>query len=103
MKQEVTAQRPARSVIRYQRQAKACPTCGKRSFRTKRKALRVAEKSKAEMQGTGLTPYKCRHCGLWHLTSQNSGKPKAVRKATDWQWPERKVGPVGRVHLARLP
>lgn len=63
------AQPPARAVSRYNRQATPCPVTGKRSYRTKRKALRVAEKTKA-LHGENIYAYRCRHCKLFHLTSQ---------------------------------
>ena len=59
--------KPPRSVSRYNRQAHPCPVSGKRSYRTKRKALRIAEKTKAQ-NNENIFVYRCRHCSLFHLT-----------------------------------
>lgn len=61
---------PARAVRRYLRQAKPCPYGGKNSYRTKRKALRIAE-SRRRLSDTKLRVYRCPNCDFWHLTSQD--------------------------------
>jgi len=63
------AEKPARAVTRYNRQATPCPVSGKRSYRTKRKAQRVAERTKA-VAGDNIYVYRCQHCSLFHLTSK---------------------------------
>jgi hypothetical protein len=52
-----------------------CPISGKRSFKTRAKAV----KDLKQVQSRGLTvePYLC-ECGKWHLTSSRSRRPRRV-------------------------
>jgi hypothetical protein len=59
--------RPARAVLRYNRQAKFCETHGKPGYRTRRKALRAAERQRSA--GTPLAVYRCDACDRFHVTS----------------------------------
>ena len=47
------------------------PCAEKLAFDTKKEA-RAAATTIAWQRGAELKPYKCRHCGLWHLTSQSN-------------------------------
>jgi len=78
MKPPVVAPRPPRSVSRYNRQATTCPVSGKRSYRTKRKALRIAERVRTASNGADRQrAYLCPACGKYHLTSQLQKKAVA--------------------------
>jgi len=46
----------------------ALPCAEKLSFDTRRQAADAANVA-AFQRGIKLRPYRCRHCGLWHLTS----------------------------------
>lgn len=58
------------AVLRYRRQVGRCPGGGKICYRTKRKALRVAEAIRANSERRYITAYRCPNCPWWHLTSQ---------------------------------
>ncbi len=47
------------------------PCADKLAFDTKDQAAATATASDWQY-GANLTPYKCSHCGLWHLSSQPS-------------------------------
>lgn len=65
----LTAPPPPRAVSRYTRQARPCPYGGKNSYRTKRKAQRIAEGLR-QRDSIKLYVYRCKHCSLWHLSKQ---------------------------------
>ena len=44
-----------------------CPVTGKRSFKTKAKA--VKDLKQAQSEGSVRNAYQCEDCGEWHLTS----------------------------------
>lgn len=47
-----------------------CERSGKVQFRSEAKARRFARLQGSRSLVTGLYPYVCPHCGLWHLTSR---------------------------------
>jgi len=57
-----------RRLIRITRNTERCAKSGKKAFRTQRKARMSIERME-EVQGSRLYPYRCRDCGLWHMTS----------------------------------
>lgn len=58
-----------RELVRAKRRAPRCEHSGKQSYRTKRKALKFAERTN-QMEKVHLYVYRCQHCPFWHLTSQ---------------------------------
>lgn len=49
-----------------------CPVTRKQTFESRRRA-RAHLKTHRDLDGFRcLAVYRCRHCGLWHLTSQPS-------------------------------
>lgn len=59
----------SRSMLRAHRHATVCPETHKRGYRTRKKALKFAERSMA-INGQKLTVYRCPFCPRWHLTKQ---------------------------------
>jgi hypothetical protein len=57
------------AVLRYRRQVGRCPNGGKVCYRTRRKALRVAEAIRAGSDRKQIFAYRCQNCPWWHLTS----------------------------------
>jgi predicted RNA-binding Zn-ribbon protein involved in translation (DUF1610 family) len=53
---------------------KYCPYGGKLIYRTKKKAIKAADRIRPFIEHMGRTParreYKCPNCGFWHLTKQ---------------------------------
>jgi hypothetical protein len=68
---------PARSIQRYSRQAKFCKIHGKPGYRTRRKAIRAAERSRGN-KGPPLSVYHCSSCNRFHITSDVE-RAKAMR------------------------
>jgi hypothetical protein len=56
-------------MFKASKRAKVCPRSHKQGYRTKSKALKFAERS-GQIARVQLYTYRCRHCELWHLTSQ---------------------------------
>jgi hypothetical protein len=62
-------ERLPKSMLRARRQATVCPQTSKVGYRSKRKALKFAERS-TQITGLRLYVYDCRFCDRWHMTSQ---------------------------------
>lgn len=66
------------AVLRYRRQVGRCPNGGKVQYRTKRKALRVAEAIRAKSDHKHISAYQCPNCPWWHLTSRRKAQVAAA-------------------------
>lgn len=66
----------------------------KRTFNSRQDAKRAASKG-----SLNLKPYKCPHCGLFHLTSQTGADSRAARKKLRMKAKERKSKVNKLIHL----